>query len=127
MGVKAMNFKADLTNYEEVGDYRINISIRIASQLIIDKVRSLHATVIEKMGEPTILFNNAGLTLKSGIKSITEVSIEDFELTWRANCGSSFLMTQLCLPAMEKKGWGRIIFCSSVAAFNGGVVGPHYA
>lgn len=79
------------------------------------------------MGEPTILFNNAGLTLKSGIKSITEVSIEDFELTWRANCGSSFLMTQLCLPAMEKKGWGRIIFCSSVAAFNGGVVGPHYA
>lgn len=36
MGVKAMNFKADLTNYEEVGDYRINISIRIASQLIID-------------------------------------------------------------------------------------------
>jgi 3-oxoacyl-[acyl-carrier protein] reductase len=36
-------------------------------------------------------------------------------------------MTQLCLPEMEEKGWGRVIFCSSVAGFNGGVVGPHYA
>jgi 3-oxoacyl-[acyl-carrier protein] reductase len=36
-------------------------------------------------------------------------------------------MTQLCVPEMEKKGWGRVVFCSSVAGFNGGVVGPHYA
>jgi 3-oxoacyl-[acyl-carrier protein] reductase len=28
---------------------------------------------------------------------------------------------------MEAQGWGRIIFDSSVAAFTGGVVGPHYA
>ncbi|KAG4440750.1 hypothetical protein IFR05_003737 [Cadophora sp. M221] len=107
MGVRAEAFKADLTNYDEV--------------------RSLHATLVLKLGHPTILFNNAGLTLKSGIKKITEISIEDFEHTWKANCGSAFLMTQLCLPEMEKQGWGRIIFCSSVAGFNGGVVGPHYA
>ncbi|KAF8855827.1 putative short-chain dehydrogenase/reductase [Acephala macrosclerotiorum] len=106
-GVRAEAFKADLTKYEEV--------------------RTLHAAVISSLGPPTILFNNAGLTLKSGIKSITEINIEDFEHTWRANCGSAFLMTQLCLPDMEKKGWGRVIFCSSVAGFNGGVVGPHYA
>ncbi|TFY77301.1 hypothetical protein EWM64_g6713 [Hericium alpestre] len=28
---------------------------------------------------------------------------------------------------MEAQKWGRIIFCSSVAATTGGVVGPHYA
>ncbi|KAE8443285.1 hypothetical protein EG329_002001 [Mollisiaceae sp. DMI_Dod_QoI] len=106
-GVRAEAFKADLSRYEEV--------------------RSLHKAVVDSLGPPTILFNNAGLTLKSGIKSITEISIDDFEHTWRANCGSAFLMTQLCLPDMEKKGWGRVIFCSSVAGFNGGVVGPHYA
>ncbi|KAH7327089.1 3-oxoacyl-reductase [Rhexocercosporidium sp. MPI-PUGE-AT-0058] len=106
-GVKAESFKADLSNYDEV--------------------RSLHTAVVSSLGHPTILFNNAGLTLKSGIKKITEISIEEFEHTWKANCGSAFLMTQLCLPAMEKKGWGRVIFCSSVAGFNGGVVGPHYA
>ncbi|KUJ23745.1 putative short-chain dehydrogenase/reductase [Mollisia scopiformis] len=106
-GVRAEAFRADLTKYEEV--------------------RSLHKAVVDTLGPPTILFNNAGLTLKSGIKAITEISIDDFEHTWRANCGSAFLMTQLCLPDMEKKGWGRVIFCSSVAGFNGGVVGPHYA
>lgn len=80
------------------------------------------------MGQPSILFNNAGLTLGlSGIKSISEVSVDDFEKTWRANCGSSFLLTQLCIPHMEERGWGRVIFCSSVAGFTGGVVGPHYA
>jgi 3-oxoacyl-[acyl-carrier protein] reductase len=95
--------------------------------LTAHQVRSLHAAVVKTLGNPTILFNNAGLTLKSGIKSITEISIDEFEYTWRANCGSAFLMTQLCLPEMEKAGWGRVIFCSSVAGFNGGVVGPHYA
>ena len=91
------------------------------------KVRKLYAEVVEKMGCPTILFNNASLTLKSGIKKITDVTIEEFEHTWRANCGQAFLLTQLCMPKMEKNGWGRVIFCSSVAGFNGGVVGPHYA
>jgi 3-oxoacyl-[acyl-carrier protein] reductase len=31
------------------------------------------------------------------------------------------------MPAMVEKAWGRIIFCSSVAGFTGGVIGPHYA
>jgi 3-oxoacyl-[acyl-carrier protein] reductase len=79
------------------------------------------------MGPPTILFNNAGLTLKSGVKSLDEISIDDFEYTWRANCGSAYLLTQLCLPAMVSAGFGRVVFCSSVAGFIGGVVGPHYA
>jgi 3-oxoacyl-[acyl-carrier protein] reductase len=77
---------------------------------------------------PTILFNNAGLTAgKHGVTSASDISIEQFEETWRANCGSTFLLTQLCLPTMEEAGWGRIVFCSSVAGFTGGVVGPHYA
>ncbi|RVX66972.1 hypothetical protein B0A52_09186 [Exophiala mesophila] len=108
LGVRASAFQADLSTY--------------------DGARSLHAQVVERLGHPTILFNNAGLTLgKSQVKDISEISIEDFEETWRANCGTAFLLTQLCLPSMAEKGWGRVIFCSSVAGFTGGVVGPHYA
>ncbi|ETI20371.1 hypothetical protein G647_08406 [Cladophialophora carrionii CBS 160.54] len=108
MGVRAAAFKADLSSYEET--------------------RKLHAAVVEQIGHPTILFNNAGLTMgKSRVKDISEISVEDFEQTWRANCGTGFLLTQLCLPKMLEQGWGRVIFCSSVAAFTGGVVGPHYA
>jgi 3-oxoacyl-[acyl-carrier protein] reductase len=107
-GVRAQAFQADLSTY--------------------DGVRTLHAAVVAAMGNPSILFNNAGLTLgKSGVQSIQDISIEDFEATWRANCGTAYLLTQLCLPSMEEKSFGRIIFCSSVAGFTGGVVGPHYA
>jgi 3-oxoacyl-[acyl-carrier protein] reductase len=91
-------------------------------------VHSLYNAVIQKMGNPTILFNNAGLSLGcTNIKSISEISIDEFERTWRANTGAAYLLTQLCMPAMESAGFGRIIFCSSVAGFTGGVVGPHYA
>lgn len=107
-GVQAQSFQADLSSYDET--------------------RRLHKEVVEAMGHPTILYNNAGLTAgKSGIKDISEVSIEDFEYTWRANCGTSYLLTQLCIPEMVKKEFGRVIFCSSVAGLTGGVVGPHYA
>ena len=104
-GVKAHAFQADLSSYEGA--------------------RKLHAAVVAEFGHPTILFNNAGLTLgKSGVKDISEVSVEEFEQTWRANCGTGFLLTQLCVPSMVEKEWGRIIFCSSVAAFTGGNLNP---
>ncbi|KAL9039614.1 MAG: hypothetical protein Q9214_004805, partial [Letrouitia sp. 1 TL-2023] len=106
-GVQAEAFQADLREYAGV--------------------RELHKQVVEKMGNPDILFNNAGITMQSFTKDITDVPIEIFEETWRANCGSAFLLTQLCVPAMAVAGWGRVIFCGSVAGFTGGIVGPHYA
>lgn len=108
MGVRAAAFRADLSSYEQT--------------------RELHAAVVRELGHPTILFNNAGLTMgKSHVKDIADITIEEFEQTWRANCGTAFLLTQLCMPALVEKGWGRVVFCSSVAGFTGGVVGPHYA
>jgi len=108
LGVRCKHFQADLSSYEGT--------------------RRLHKEVVQSLGHPTILFNNAGVTLgKSGVKDISEISIEDFEKTWRANCATSFLLTQLCIPAMVEKEFGRIVFCSSVAGLAGGIVGPHYA
>ena len=106
-GIRAEAFQADLRRY--------------------DGVRELYRQVVEELGHPTILFNNAGITMKTGVKDVQDVSVEMFEETWTANCGSAYLLTQLCLPQMEKNGWGRVIFCSSVAGFTGGIVGPHYA
>lgn len=105
----------------------------------------MHKFVDLAIGAPTILINNAGSTGgHSRVQSVGDVSIEDFESTWRVNCGSAYLLTQLCMPAMEENGWGntssyvrvnhalttrsgRIIFVSSVAGITGGIIGPHYA
>ncbi|THU98559.1 NAD-binding protein [Dendrothele bispora CBS 962.96] len=108
-GVRAIAFGADLSDY--------------------DNVRNLHAQVVEKLGHPDILFNNAGDTVKviGKMGDIQDISVEMFEHTWKLNAGSSFLLTQLCLKYMIDQKYGRIIFNSSVAAGTGGVIGPHYA
>ena len=43
------------------------------------------------------------------------------------NLRAPFLLAQRTLPGMRARGFGRILFVSSVAAFTGGIVGPHYA
>jgi len=109
LGVKAEAFQADLSEY--------------------DGARKLHREVVEKMGNPDILFNNAGImgTFLGMEGTIYDITPEMFERTWRTNAGTQFLLTQLCLPHMEEKKFGRIVFNSSIAAGTGGGVGPHYA
>ena len=70
-----------------------------------------------------ILINNAAIAIKQDMDSITE---KDWDHVIDTNLKSVFLVTQVVLPQMRKKQWGRIINLSSVAAFTGGLVGPHY-
>ncbi|KAH9975000.1 putative short-chain dehydrogenase/reductase, partial [Lactifluus volemus] len=108
-GVRAIAFAADLTDF--------------------DAVRDLHARVVQQLGHPDILYNNAAMAgTMLGIKAkIEDVSMDEFERCWRANAGGAFLLTQLCVPHMEQQGYGRIVFCSSIATATGGVLGPHYS
>lgn len=99
-----------------------------ADMAAFDQVRELHLAVVRELGNPSILFNNAGSGCGfSGVQSLADIPIDVFEQSWRVNTGSGILLTQLCLPFMERQGWGRVVWCSSVAAFTGGYVGPHYA
>jgi len=70
-----------------------------------------------------ILINNAAIAIKQDMDSITE---KDWDHVIDTNLKSVFLVTQMVLPQMRKKQWGRIINLSSVASFTGGLIGPHY-
>jgi len=108
-GIRVSTFQADLSTYPNVD--------------------ALHREVVEEMGHPDILFANHGATFKTigPNGDINSISTEMFEEAWRLHTGSTFRLTQLCVPHMEKQKWGRILFTSSVAASTGGVIGPHYA
>lgn len=122
------NFQKATQLASELGTLGVRVAIFQADLSSYDETRKLHKEVVTNLGHPTILFNNAGLTAgKAGVKDISEIDIEDFEKTWRANCATSYLLTQLCMPSMVDKGFGRIIFTSSVAGLTGGLIGPHYA
>jgi 3-oxoacyl-[acyl-carrier protein] reductase len=70
-------------------------------------------TVRNKLGAVHILINNAGIARPQPIEKISE---EDWDDIIDINLKSAFLVTQAVLPEMRKKGWGRIVNISSVAA-----------
>lgn len=90
-------------------------------------VERLHNEVVKAFGPVDVLFANAGTTSgKSGpTGGLEDVELDDFEKTWRVNTLAPYQLTQLVVPDMLKKHFGRIIYNSSVAALTGGVVGPH--
>jgi 3-oxoacyl-[acyl-carrier protein] reductase len=78
----------------------------------------------ETFGQVDVLINNAGV---GTVRPLEALTIEDFDDTLAVNLRAPFLLSQRLLPAMVQRGFGRILFMSSIAAFTGGRVGPHYA
>jgi 3-oxoacyl-[acyl-carrier protein] reductase len=75
-------------------------------------------------GPVDILISNAGV----GDRQLLEnIEIEEFDETVAVNLRAPFLLSQRLVPPMAQRGFGRVLFISSVAAFTGGIVGPHYA
>jgi 3-oxoacyl-[acyl-carrier protein] reductase len=86
-------------------------------------VQAMVADVEQRLGPIDVLINNAGIGL---IRSVDELTEEDFDRTIAVNLKSVFLCTQAVLPSMRARKWGRIVNISSGAARGAGGVGPHY-
>jgi 3-oxoacyl-[acyl-carrier protein] reductase len=71
-----------------------------------------------------VLVANAGTGTRA---SWDQVDDELWERTFAVNVTATWQMTQAVVPGMVERGFGRILYVSSVAALNGGIVGPHYA
>jgi 3-oxoacyl-[acyl-carrier protein] reductase len=89
-----------------------------------DDVTRMVADVEAALGPVDILVANAGAGKRLAIEDTTEA---DFVETLQNNLTSAFLCSQAVLPGMRERKWGRLIFVSSGAAYNGGRVGVHYS
>ncbi len=81
-------------------------------------VRDGVAAVIEGLGAPTVLVNNAGVIRD---RTLAKMSLPDWDLVINVNLRSVFLMSREVQPHMRAASWGRIVNLSSIAAL--GVVG----
>jgi 3-oxoacyl-[acyl-carrier protein] reductase len=84
----------------------------------------LLAEIEPQLGAIDVLVPAAGL---GRVQSFEDVSLEDFDEMIAVNLRAPFLLAQRTLPGMAARGFGRVLFVSSVAGFTGGVVAPHYA
>ncbi|MEV5323685.1 SDR family NAD(P)-dependent oxidoreductase [Nonomuraea sp. NPDC052634] len=89
-----------------------------------DAPRALLDTAAGELGPVDLLIANAGYAEPLGY---AEVGLETWERTMAVNLRAPFLLAQAALPGMVERGFGRVLFMSSVAGFTGGIVGPHYA
>jgi 3-oxoacyl-[acyl-carrier protein] reductase len=88
------------------------------------EVRRMVEAVEARFGQIDILVNNVGIVRYQRPETLAE---QDWDEVVNTNLKSAFLVTQAVLPGMQARGWGRIINLSSVAAQNGGLIGPHFA
>lgn len=89
-----------------------------------DSPAGLVRAATDALGPVDILVSNAGLGRQQALEEITA---GDFDEMLAVNLRAPFLLAQAVVPGMRERGFGRILFVSSVAAFTGGIVGPHYA
>jgi 3-oxoacyl-[acyl-carrier protein] reductase len=104
-GARVLTAGADLADREAAG------------QLVDDVEREL--------GAIDVLVPNAGVgRIRQRIEDVADADWDDHIAV---NLTAPFLLARRVAPGMSSRGFGRILFVSSVAAFTGGVVGPHYA
>jgi NAD(P)-dependent dehydrogenase (short-subunit alcohol dehydrogenase family) len=61
--------------------------------------------------EPDVLVNNAGI---NKVGPFVDISAEDFLAIQQINVFAPFLLCQAAIPAMKRRGWGRIVNISSI-------------
>ncbi len=76
------------------------------------------------LGPVDVLVANAGVSKQAPIEA---VELAEWKRHLAINLTAPFLLAQRVVPGMRERGFGRILFMSSVAAYGGGVIGPHYA
>lgn len=84
-------------------------------------LKSLSKKVAEPYGDPDIIVHAAGINTRELADDITP---EGWDTTLDLNLRAPFFLSQYLVPAMQAKGWGRIInFASlqSYRAFSGGL------
>ena len=114
-GAEAAALKIGTSGATAIG-LAVDVSDRPSIDGAVGEVRS-------KVGRPTILVNNAGIT---GFDPFLEISAEKWNRILTVNLTGTFFCCQAVLPDMIEEGWGRIVNISSSSIHSGSARMTHY-
>jgi 3-oxoacyl-[acyl-carrier protein] reductase len=89
----------------------------VATERLVDAVE-------QELGPIDLLAANAGMAT---IRTIDELDAAGFDESMAVNLRAPYLLARRVLPGMLERGYGRILFTSSVAGFIGGAISADYA
>lgn len=91
------------------------------------ELERLYAELASEHGQKgaDIAVVNAGFGKR--ITNILEIGLDDWDYTMDVNLRSSFVLTKLAVPHMLERGWGRVVYISSIAAQGTSINGCHYS
>ena len=81
------------------------------------QVETVFKTIREQLGPPEVLLYNAG---SGSWGTITDVTPEQYETTWRVNAYGAFLSAKEAAPDMIAKGRGSMLFTGATAGVKAG-------
>ena len=101
---------------ERHGVQAVGVGCDITDDASVDTALAVVAAAVPSVGA---LVNNAGITSPT---PFLEVTGEEWERIFAVNIRGSFNVTRRLAPGMAERGFGRIVFLSSVSAERGGGV-----
>jgi 3-oxoacyl-[acyl-carrier protein] reductase len=126
----AVAYRSDAQGAERVAadvrEHGRRSAIFAADLADIETSRSLVEAVQSELGPVDILIANAGVN-DPPQQDVRKVSVEDWDRFMAINLRAPFLISREVVGGMLERRFGRIVLLSSVAAYTGGIVGPHYA
>jgi NAD(P)-dependent dehydrogenase (short-subunit alcohol dehydrogenase family) len=105
--------KAAAAAIEDAGGKAIGLPVDVADRAAVE---AGIAEVRARLGRPTILVNNAGLSASG---PFLELSVQTWDRVLAINLTGTFHCCQLALPDMVEAGWGRIVNISSSSIHSG--------
>ncbi|WP_066249969.1 SDR family NAD(P)-dependent oxidoreductase [Neobacillus drentensis] len=103
-----LNIEGAKSLADELGENAIAIKLDVSNE---ENWIEVVAKTEEKFGPVTVLVNNAGIGI---FKTLEELTVKDFELTFKVDELGVFLGMQKVFPSMKKAGVGSIVNISSV-------------
>lgn len=78
-----------------------------------DTVAKVYQSIVDELGAPSVLVNNAGVTRDNLLFRMTE---DDWDTVMNVHLRGAFLLSRITHSHMREIGWGRIINLSSTSA-----------
>ena len=95
------------------GKYKVRVDYDGADMSKVEAIEAMMKAALAAHGSVDILVNNAGI---QHVAPVEEFPVAKWDAILAINLSAAFHTTRLALPAMKRRGWGRVINIASAHA-----------